>query len=117
MTRLQVRFRSGQDLCSAWHFTSGEAGRPIVVMAHGFGSTKDSRLAPFAERFVSAGLDVLAFDYRGFGDSEGTPRQSLSVARPRGHPWFDKAVADQIAFLARVLSTASSPGRPGSLRP
>lgn len=48
-------------------------------MAHGFGGTKDSGLAPFAERFTEAGLDVLAFDYRGFGASDGQPRQTISL--------------------------------------
>ncbi|GAB3237484.1 alpha/beta hydrolase [Mycolicibacterium hippocampi] len=50
-------------------------------MAHGFGGTKDSGLEPFARRFVAAGIDVFAFDYRGFGASQGQPRQSLSVRR------------------------------------
>jgi len=69
-----------------WHFTgAGDAlatpvGRPVVVMAHGLGGTKDSGLAPFAERLAAAGLDVLAFDYRGFGASEGEPRQTVSMA-------------------------------------
>jgi len=53
----------------------------MVVMAHGFGGTKDSGLAPFAERFAAAGADVFAFDYRGFGASEGEPRQSISIKR------------------------------------
>ena len=48
-------------------------------MAHGFGGTKDSGLQPFAERFAAAGLDVLAFDYRGFGTSQGEPRQRISI--------------------------------------
>ncbi|UXA09901.1 lysophospholipase [Mycobacterium sp. SMC-8] len=81
MTRSEVSFRSGADACSAWHFPSGGALRRVVVMAHGFGGTKDSGLAPFAQRFAAAGIDVLAFDYRGFGASGGVPRQSLSVRR------------------------------------
>lgn len=82
-----LTFYSGGERCSAWHFPgvgdgfAGPAGRPVVVMAHGFGGTKDSGLQPFAERFSAAGLDVLAFDYRGFGASEGSPRQSVSVDR------------------------------------
>ena len=44
-------------------------------MAHGIGGTKDSGLLPFAEAFAAAGLDVLLFDYRCFGDSSGEPRQ------------------------------------------
>jgi pimeloyl-ACP methyl ester carboxylesterase len=45
-----------------------------VVMAHGFGFTMDSGLLPVAEALAAAGLDVLAFDYRGFGGSSGEPR-------------------------------------------
>ena len=70
----------------AWHFVgAGDAlatdrGRPVVVMAHGLGGTKDSGLAPYAEGLAKAGLDVLAFDYRGFGASGGEPRQRVSLA-------------------------------------
>ncbi|CAA0094643.1 putative protein YcjY [Mycolicibacterium vanbaalenii] len=82
MTPREISFVSGDAACSAWHFAAGVMPeRPVVVMAHGFGGTKDSGLEPFAQRFVAAGVDVLAFDYRGFGASEGTPRQSLSVRR------------------------------------
>ncbi|MCR8693731.1 lysophospholipase [Rhodococcus pyridinivorans] len=55
-------------------------GAPVVVMAHGLGGTKDSGLAPFAERLAAAGMHVLAFDYRGFGESGGTDRQRVDVA-------------------------------------
>ncbi|BBX45672.1 alpha/beta hydrolase [Mycobacterium cookii] len=48
-------------------------------MAHGIAGTKDSGLEPFAERLSDAGVDVLAFDYRGFGASKGQPRQTVSV--------------------------------------
>jgi pimeloyl-ACP methyl ester carboxylesterase len=44
-------------------------------MAHGFGGTRDSGLLPFALPFAEAGLDALLFDYRGFGESSGEPRQ------------------------------------------
>ncbi|MBX7455800.1 lysophospholipase [Mycolicibacterium sp. 3033] len=85
MTPAEVSFSSGGELCSAWHFAADgsrrDADGPLVVMAHGFGGTRDSGLAPFAERFAAAGIGVLAFDYRGFGSSEGLPRQSLSVRR------------------------------------
>ncbi|MFN6550466.1 alpha/beta hydrolase [Mycolicibacterium septicum] len=87
MSYTELAFSSAGERCSAWHFAAagdgfGEAtGRPVVVMAHGFGGTKDSGLQPFAERFSAAGLDVVAFDYRGFGASDGQPRQSVSVER------------------------------------
>lgn len=87
MTHSEVTFNSDGVACSAWHFPgagdgfAGPAGRPVVVMGHGFGGTKDSGLEPFAERISAAGVDVFAFDYRGFGASEGTPRQSVSIKR------------------------------------
>lgn len=78
----EVTFPSHGETCAAWHLAgeggafSDQAGRPCVVMAHGFGGTKDSGLLPFAEAFAGAGLDVLLFDYRGFGESSGEPRQN-----------------------------------------
>ncbi|MGE2734515.1 alpha/beta hydrolase [Mycolicibacterium vaccae] len=84
MTPDEVTFRSGGVDCSAWHFRAAlpdTDSRPLVVMAHGFGGTKDSGLAAFAQCFAAAGIDALAFDYRGFGSSGGQPRQSLSVRR------------------------------------
>ncbi|MCW2814803.1 MAG: hypothetical protein JWN84_2258 [Nocardioides sp.] len=74
---------------AAWHYQAQSdawttsAGRPVVVMAHGFGATKDAGLTPFAERFAAAGADVVVFDYRGFGTSDGTPRQSVDHRRHR----------------------------------
>jgi fermentation-respiration switch protein FrsA (DUF1100 family) len=69
---------------AAWHFRGkGEAPRPCVVMAHGFGGTRDSGLRPFAERFAAAGLDALVFDYRTLGASTGEPRQLISWRRQR----------------------------------
>jgi pimeloyl-ACP methyl ester carboxylesterase len=77
-----VTFLSDGDTIDAWHFAGGPAGesRPVVVMAHGLAGTKDSGLAEFAAPLAEAGYHVLAFDYRGFGASGGTPRQTVSVA-------------------------------------
>ncbi len=76
---------AGRAACHALHFTAEgdalatDAGRPVVVMAHGLAGTVDSGLVPFAEALAGAGLDVLAFDYRGFGASAGEPRQTVSM--------------------------------------
>ena len=84
-----ITFDSHGDRCEAdWleaasEALTTEAGRPCVVMAHGFGTTRDSGLMPFAERFAAAGCDVLVFDYRGFGGSEGRPRQDVHHLRHR----------------------------------
>lgn len=85
----EITFTSGNDRCSAWHLHAasdafdGARGRPCVVMAPGFGGTRDSGLLGYAEGFAAAGMDVLLFDYRGFGASGGSPRQLVSVQRQR----------------------------------
>lgn len=82
-TRIDCQFPSHGDNCSAWlYLPDGAAKPPLVVMAHGFGGMKNCGLEPYAELFADQGLAVLLFDYRGFGDSEGTPRQLIS---PRRH--------------------------------
>ena len=53
---------------------------PVIVMAHGFGGVRALRLYAYAEEFAAAGYAVAVFDYRGFGESAGTPRQLLDVA-------------------------------------
>ncbi|PTL58420.1 alpha/beta hydrolase [Paraconexibacter algicola] len=84
-----IRFPSGGVQCAAWHHVgegdalSSPAGRPCVVMAHGFAATRDSGLPPFAQAFAAAGADVVLFDYRHFGASDGEPRQLLSPRRQR----------------------------------
>ncbi len=79
-----VTFPSQGVTLEGWHFVGTDAlatpaGRPVVVMAHGVGGTKDSGLASFAAGLAAAGCDVLAFDFRGFGTSGGSPRQTVSV--------------------------------------
>ena len=86
MTHEQLRFTSVGVECDAWHFRAaddvlaGAQGRPVAVMAHGLGGTKDSGLEPFAAGLAAGGIDVLAFDYRGFGASDGSPRQVVSMS-------------------------------------
>lgn len=84
-----ITFPSHGAACAAWHVPAttdalaGPRGRPCAVMAHGFGATRDSGLLSFARPFADAGLDSLVFDYRGFGDSTGTPRQHVTFRRQR----------------------------------
>lgn len=44
---------------------------PAVLLCHGFAAVKEMLLPPYAEHFAREGFAVLAFDYRGFGESEG----------------------------------------------
>jgi len=78
--REDLNFRSGGRRCAAWLYRpDGEGPHPCVVLAHGFAGTREGRLWAFAERFRDAGMAALVFDYRNFGDSEGEPRQLLSI--------------------------------------
>lgn len=54
-----------------------------IVLAHGICGTMDTGLFPYAEAFAKAGFHALVFDYRGFGLSDGMPRQYVSVPRQR----------------------------------
>lgn len=51
-----------------------EAGapRPAIVLCHGYSGIRSVILRDYAEYFTEAGYPTLAFDYRGFGGSEGT---------------------------------------------
>ncbi|MCL2581064.1 MAG: CocE/NonD family hydrolase [Streptosporangiales bacterium] len=82
-------FPSGGSKCAATLYLPdapppAAAGKPpVIVMAHGLGCVRAMGLASYAGRFSAAGYACLVFDYRHFGDSEGEPRQLLSVARQR----------------------------------
>jgi hypothetical protein len=68
---------------------------PAVVMAHGFSAVKEMGLDAYARVFAATGLAVLVFDHRGFGASEGTPRQEID-------PWQQvRDWRDAITWLAQ----------------
>jgi dienelactone hydrolase len=78
--REDVQFTSGSDRISAWLYRpEGSGPAPLLVMAHGLGAVRTMRLDAYAERFSAAGYGCLVFDYRNFGDSEGSPRQLLDI--------------------------------------
>ncbi len=78
MTRVDADFLSEGTRCAAWHYPAGDT---CVVMAHGFGGTRDAGLEPYAEQLSAAGFGVLLFDYRCLGASDGEPRQLITRAR------------------------------------
>ena len=76
-------FPSDGTRCAATVFRPERSAKlpiPAIVMAHGFGSPRALRLYAYAERFAAAGYAAVVFDYRGFGDSDGEPRQLLDVS-------------------------------------
>lgn len=76
-------FLSGGTRCAVTVVRPGTSPAgpvPAIVMAHGLGSPRALRLFAYAERFAEAGYAAVVFDYRGFGDSEGEPRQVLDIS-------------------------------------
>jgi fermentation-respiration switch protein FrsA (DUF1100 family) len=75
--REKVYFQSRGERCAAWHYPGSNGG--CVVMAGGFAVPKEPATDLFARRFNRAGFAVLAFDYRGLGESEGHPRLVVNI--------------------------------------
>jgi pimeloyl-ACP methyl ester carboxylesterase len=75
--REKVQFPSGDDRCVAWHY-AGTNGA-CVVMAGGLAVAKEPGTDLFAARFHKAGFSVLAFDFRGLGESGGSARQVVRM--------------------------------------
>ncbi|MBI5844669.1 MAG: alpha/beta fold hydrolase [Deltaproteobacteria bacterium] len=88
-----VFFVKGDGLVGRFFLPPKKKRPPVVVMGHGFGAEMAFGLAPFAERFVKKGLAVFMFDYRGFGESAGMPRNLV-------HPF--RHLVDWKAALAHV---------------
>jgi cephalosporin-C deacetylase-like acetyl esterase len=71
----------------------GVGPHPAITMAHGYAGVKEHGLERFAEAFAADGFVVLVHDHRGFGASDGEPRQDVD-------PW--RQVADwrrAVSFL------------------
>lgn len=65
--------------------------------AGGLAATKEPATDAYATAVNAAGFDVLAFDYRHLGTSEGTPRQLVDVSR-QVDDW--RTVIDEVARRA-----------------
>lgn len=51
---------------------------PAILMVHGWGGIQDALTPPFYEEFCRAGFAVMTFDYPGWGESEGMPRNAIN---------------------------------------
>jgi len=98
MTRRDIEFDAEGVTLRGWHYPAGDAGSggaPAVVMAHGFSAVKEMYLDRFAEVFNAAGMNVVVFDNRNFGASDGEPRQEID-------PW------DQVRDYRDAITYAST---------
>lgn len=97
MSRQEVEFAAedGTVLRGILH-TPDRDHAPGIVMAHGFSGVKE-QIDHYARAFAKAGFVVLNYDHRGFGGSDGSPRQEVDPYRQLAD-W-----RDAISFLdARV---------------
>jgi len=73
---------------------------PAIIMSHGWGGTK-AGLARNAMRFAADGFVVLAFDYRGWGESDG--KLVVIGAMP------ERGVNGEVQVLAREIRRVVDP--------
>ena len=76
--RRKVEFATEDGTILRGHIHSeGTDPAPGIVMAHGFGGVH-AQIEHYAEFFAAAKLSVLVYDHRGFGVSDGLPRQEVN---------------------------------------
>lgn len=77
--RRDVEFKSKGTTCRAWLNTpkTGKGPFPVIVMAGGWCYVREIVMPHYSKFFEEAGLATLIFDYRGFGVSDGEPRQHV----------------------------------------
>jgi pimeloyl-ACP methyl ester carboxylesterase len=80
---VEVVFASQGERCAGWlHLPDGAGPHPCVVLLHSTAGVRQLHCyARRGEVFAAAGVAALQFDARGFGASEGAPRQLLDVRR------------------------------------
>lgn len=79
--REAVEFPCSDVTCEGWLYRpkrsiAGSSKPPVIVMGHGMGGEK-AFLDIYASRFAEIGFAVFTFDYRCWGDSDGSPRRSI----------------------------------------
>lgn len=99
---ISTSFNSKNTLCRGdLYLPEGVEKPPVIIMAHGLAAERNFGLSPYASRFATNGLAVLSFDYRCFGDSDGTPR---NLVNPFRH------IADWESAVAHVKTLDSVDG-------
>jgi uncharacterized protein len=74
-----VQFPSDNlTLSGVLQWPEGQGPFPIVILGHGLNGLKEWTLPELGSALVEAGIAAFWFDYRNYGDSEGTPRDEVS---------------------------------------
>lgn len=76
---LKTSFQSAGVRCAATlHLPEGTGPFPAILVVHGWGGVQDALTLPFYAPFNEAGFAVMTFDYVGWGQSDGTPRNVIN---------------------------------------
>ena len=79
MHRQDVEFagEGGVTLRGWLYMPDSPPPHPAITMTHGYAGVKEHGLDRFASAFAAAGFVVLVHDHRGFGASDGSPRNDV----------------------------------------
>jgi uncharacterized protein len=104
-----VTLRTADGLDLGGYHVPAPAGGVTVLVANGNGGDRSVRV-PLARALAGRGLGVLLFDYRGYGDSPGSPSEgglALDVRAARRFLVEEAGVpADRLVYLGESLGAA-----------
>ena len=112
-----IRAADGSVL-SAWWAPPPSAGAPVVLLVHGRSGNIATR-AGIVSRLAADGIGVLAFDYRGYGASEGSASETgIGEDAVSAYDWLlGRGIGSgQIIVIGQSLGNAPA-ARLAALRP
>ncbi|OGT34143.1 MAG: hypothetical protein A3C44_00570 [Gammaproteobacteria bacterium RIFCSPHIGHO2_02_FULL_39_13] len=113
--RKDIGFNTENSLTlRGWFYTPKTTPAPCIIMAHGFSALKEHYLDKFAARFAEAGMCVLVYDNRNFGDSDGESRLEvdpiLQIRDMRSAITFAQQLLEVIPEKIGIWGTSFSGG-------
>ena len=75
--RVEFRTQDGTLLRGNYYSASGTTDVPLVIMTQGYALLKEQYLENWYAPFLAAGFNVLTYDHRNFGSSDGQPREEV----------------------------------------
>lgn len=79
MSCIDIDFLSAGVICRGRLHLPDVEQPPLLIMANGFGTEWQFGVKDTIKAFNDAGIATFNFDYRGFGQSEGLPRQLIDI--------------------------------------
>ena len=102
---------------TAWVIGGGLDPVATVVVFNGNAGDRADRL-PLARRLAEAGMDVVLFDYRGYGDTDGSPDQEGLLADAVAASRLASGLANRpLVYLGESLGAAVATGVSSMLPP